>query len=378
MNTTQKSRNSTCSTDNGSSHGHEDNGLTHVMSNLSEKSSSPKQKEVDSPITFDTSDAQDGVAAQPSQTAPRNVASSSRNSKQLTAAAAVHLDTLLVTGQRKSWRFDPNDTVETVRSHIYENWPESWPQPKPDSAAYMRLLHLGHILDNPDITLASRGCKAGSVTVVHIIIRSIPPTEPAKVEQGEYSPLQIPRLNSCLTSLLTVLPFIVILNRQTLRSRAPQTHAVLSAIVGTMSRQGAAVSSAKLHLRFRFVSASSPVSCLFAIPARFAHRPYHYRMHASCISNRSSTTFLSVSKVRLSPGNSAFLLTSFHSTVLAESLRFRRPSLVFSSHVQPRSAPFVLLPPVTVPCTMVMTIDLYHFRPCPFKYSCYLESCLSM
>jgi len=114
------------------------------------------------------------TVAMPSTSSPAN---------NLSAAAAVNLNTLLVSGQRKSWRFDPDATVEAVRSHIWNNWPESWPQPKPESAAYLRLLHLGHILDNPDLTLASRGCKAGATTVVHIIIRSLPPPEPTKVEQ---------------------------------------------------------------------------------------------------------------------------------------------------------------------------------------------------
>ncbi|KAJ1023231.1 hypothetical protein NDA16_003384 [Ustilago loliicola] len=176
MHATEGSRNSTCSTDNGSLH--EDTRLTQVISNQSAMSSSPKQKETDRPISVTTTDAHDAQAHASSQ--PQN--STSRTSN-LSSAAAVHLNTLLVTDQRRSWKFDPNQTVEAVRTHIWENWPESWPQPKPESAAYLRLLHLGHILDSPDITLASRGCKAGATTVVHIIIRSLPPPEPVKVEQ---------------------------------------------------------------------------------------------------------------------------------------------------------------------------------------------------
>lgn len=178
MHATETSRNSTCSTDNGSLH--EDTRLTQVVSNQSAMSSSPKQKETDPPLSVTTIDAHDAhghVSSQPQHSTSRTT--------NLSSAAAVHLNTLLVTGQRKSWKFDPNETVEVVRTHIWENWPETWPQPKPESAAYLKLLHLGHILDNPDITLASRGCKAGMTTVVHIIIRSVPPPEPVKVEQGE-------------------------------------------------------------------------------------------------------------------------------------------------------------------------------------------------
>ncbi|SOV02975.1 uncharacterized protein UDID_06146 [Ustilago sp. UG-2017a] len=176
MHATEGSRNSTCSTDNGSLH--EDTRLTQVVSNQSAMSQSPKQKEADPPISLSTTDALDAQAHVGSQSQH-----STSRAGNLSPAAAVHLDTLLVTGQRKSWKFDPNDTVEAVRTHVWQNWPGSWPQPKPESAAYLRLLHLGHILDSPDITLAFRGCKAGATTVVHIIIRSLPPPEPVKVEQ---------------------------------------------------------------------------------------------------------------------------------------------------------------------------------------------------
>ncbi|SPO29365.1 uncharacterized protein UTRI_04906_B [Ustilago trichophora] len=183
MHATEKSRNSTCSTDNGSSHAHQDTRLTHVVSNLSTISTSPKQNDAQPSTLFSTSDAHQVHTTAHTQPQQTSASSSPPRSSNLSAAAAVHLNTLLVTGQRKSWRFDPNESVEAVRTHIWHNWPESWPQPKPESAAYLRLLHLGHILDNPHITLASRGCKPGATTVVHIIIRSVPPPEPVKVEQ---------------------------------------------------------------------------------------------------------------------------------------------------------------------------------------------------
>ncbi|CDU25400.1 uncharacterized protein SPSC_05293 [Sporisorium scitamineum] len=178
MHATERSRNSTCSTDNGSSHAHEDTRLTTVVSNLSTISSSAnKNKDTEPVVSVSTSDAPhltNSTLTQPQRTT--NASSPS--------VAPTHLITLLTTtGQRTSWRFDPNDTVDVVRTHIWNNWPESWPQPKPESAAYLRLLHLGHILDIPSTTLASRGCKSGANTVVHIIIRSIPPPELVKVEQ---------------------------------------------------------------------------------------------------------------------------------------------------------------------------------------------------
>ncbi|KIS68025.1 uncharacterized protein UMAG_04066 [Mycosarcoma maydis] len=182
MHATERSRNSTCSTDNGSSHAHDDTRLTHVVSNLSTLSDSPKHKHSQTRVLVSTRDAYQ-VAPQALPLAAASI-SSTGSQTHLSAATAVHLTTLLTTGQRKSWKFAPTDTIQTVRTQIWQDWPESWPQPRPESADYLRLLHLGHILDDAQLTLASRGCKAGATTVVHMIIRSIPPpSEPVKMEQ---------------------------------------------------------------------------------------------------------------------------------------------------------------------------------------------------
>lgn len=182
MHSTEKSRASTCSTDNGSSHGHDGTHLTHVISNESTILSSPKHKESELHSALSPNHA--STLNGPANGMSRSTFSSPPRSCTLSADRAVHLNALLVTGQRKTFRFDPNDTVETVKDHIWNHWPDAWPQPKPESAAYLRLLHLGHILDDPGLTLASRNCKPGATTVVHIIIRAVPPTEPIKTEQG--------------------------------------------------------------------------------------------------------------------------------------------------------------------------------------------------
>lgn len=182
MHATEKSRTSTCSTDNGSFH--DDHRLTNVVSNLSTISSSPPKAKDDEPaLLVSTSDAPSSVPHAHRSTIP--------TSTSPTVVPPTHLTTLLTTtGQRTSWKFDPNATVDSVKAHIWSNWPASWPQPKPESADYLRLLHLGHILDHPQTTLASRGCRSGATTVVHIIVRSIPPPEPVKVEQQQQAPVK--------------------------------------------------------------------------------------------------------------------------------------------------------------------------------------------
>ncbi len=217
MHATEKNRISTCSTDNGSVDAHGGASLAPVLSNQSASSVDAKKSECGSPVSIsvrDAADAQSPVTSAPHtrSSSHASAAASPSRSDNMPASAAVHLSTLLVTGQRKTWKFGPNETVEAVRNHIWNHWPESWPQPKPESSAYLRLLHLGHILDAPELTLASRGCKAGTTTVVHIIIRSLPPPEPTKVEQGKFDPTcstqcrctrrsdPLPMLTNCMPS----------------------------------------------------------------------------------------------------------------------------------------------------------------------------------
>lgn len=102
---------------------------------------------------------------------------------QPSASASIVLETLLVGGQRRTWRFDPQTSIATVRQHIWTHWPSEWPQPRPQSDSLLRVLHLGHILDDPSLTLASRGMRIGSTTVVHLIIRSSVPSDPPKSQQ---------------------------------------------------------------------------------------------------------------------------------------------------------------------------------------------------
>ncbi|KDN37247.1 hypothetical protein K437DRAFT_42539 [Tilletiaria anomala UBC 951] len=90
------------------------------------------------------------------------------------------LHTLLATsGQRHTWTFPANITVKAVKEIIFNEWRQEWPE-RPPHAASLRLLHLGHFLDDrvalddvPNVatTLSSSPSTQVAATVVHLVIR---------------------------------------------------------------------------------------------------------------------------------------------------------------------------------------------------------------
>ncbi|PWN31749.1 uncharacterized protein FA14DRAFT_162652 [Meira miltonrushii] len=108
----------------------------------------------------------------------------------------IRLDVLLISGQRRFFLVDPANTVKAVREKVWDEWPQDWP-PKPTSLNSMRILHLGHILDDKVIlcppttsgksnqqTLSPGAMTPGKSTVVHLLIRQ----EPQKSSKEDDSP----------------------------------------------------------------------------------------------------------------------------------------------------------------------------------------------
>ncbi|KAL9937633.1 hypothetical protein V8E36_003178 [Tilletia maclaganii] len=102
--------------------------------------------------------------------------SSSASSSSASASALVRFDVLLTTGERHSWVFNPTtSSVAEVKQHIWSSWPSEWSHARPDSPLMLRLLRLGHFWDDDHAALASHNLPLGKTTVVHMLIRSIPP-----------------------------------------------------------------------------------------------------------------------------------------------------------------------------------------------------------
>ncbi|PWN49327.1 hypothetical protein IE53DRAFT_363240 [Violaceomyces palustris] len=129
-----------------------------------------------SPSTCSTLESHASISST-SSASPSLTKSSLKKKPVDTGSLPIRLETLLVGGQRKAWDFDPESDINLVKQTIWSEWPQDWPQPKPASEKHLRILHLGHILDDPKMKLASRGMKPGHITVVHIITRATAPGE---------------------------------------------------------------------------------------------------------------------------------------------------------------------------------------------------------
>lgn len=107
----------------------------------------------------------------------------------------IRLDVLLTSGQRKFFDFAPTTSIYDVRETIFRDWPEDWP-PRPASSSAIRILHLGHILDEkavlsgsstPGAATAAGSMPVGRSTVVHLLVRQSPTK---KGQNGEDEPLK--------------------------------------------------------------------------------------------------------------------------------------------------------------------------------------------
>ncbi|KAK7457867.1 hypothetical protein VKT23_010211 [Stygiomarasmius scandens] len=90
-----------------------------------------------------------------STTVPSSVpvvpATESQAQVQITMEPKIPLTFLLITGARRSMSFDPETTVGRVKELIWGGWPEEFPaSDKPPTPSYLRLLHLGKILQDED------------------------------------------------------------------------------------------------------------------------------------------------------------------------------------------------------------------------------------
>ncbi|KAG0358312.1 ubiquitin-related domain-containing protein [Gamsiella multidivaricata] len=99
------------------------------------------------------------------------------SSTPATAAAAtvdadkVALTLLLVSGSRTTFTFQPTDTIEVVKSKVFESWPKEWQEEKPASPQSLKILYLGKFLADSS-TLESNKIQSGATTIVHLTIKA--------------------------------------------------------------------------------------------------------------------------------------------------------------------------------------------------------------
>ncbi|OBZ77356.1 Ubiquitin-like protein 3 [Grifola frondosa] len=95
----------------------------------------------------------------------------------------IALTFLLISGRRRTMSFEPETTVGRVKELVWNAWPNEWQDERPPAPSYLRILHLGKILQDDEILdklsfptyLPS---SAPTPTIVHLSVRSYaPPTE---------------------------------------------------------------------------------------------------------------------------------------------------------------------------------------------------------
>ncbi|RPD65301.1 hypothetical protein L226DRAFT_456020 [Lentinus tigrinus ALCF2SS1-7] len=95
----------------------------------------------------------------------------------------VSLTFLLVSGRRRTMSFEPETTVGRVKELVWNAWPNDWQDERPPAPSYLRILHLGKILQDEDsldkLAFPTQvPSSAPSSTIVHLSIRAYaPPSE---------------------------------------------------------------------------------------------------------------------------------------------------------------------------------------------------------
>ncbi|KAF9182317.1 Ubiquitin-like protein 3 [Haplosporangium sp. Z 767] len=83
----------------------------------------------------------------------------------------VSLTLLLVSGSRTTFSFQGTETIEGVKSKVFENWPKEWQEEKPASPQSLKILYLGKFLADAS-TLESNKIQPGTTTIVHLTIKA--------------------------------------------------------------------------------------------------------------------------------------------------------------------------------------------------------------
>ncbi|KAI8053723.1 ubiquitin-related domain-containing protein [Syncephalis plumigaleata] len=97
-----------------------------------------------------------------------------------THSGQVALTCLLVNGERHTFHFTPEASIQLAKQHIHEHWPKEWTEPRPDDIDSLKLLYLGRFLDDEN-TLTDNSMAANRSYIVHLTIRRRVPSESGKL-----------------------------------------------------------------------------------------------------------------------------------------------------------------------------------------------------
>ncbi|XP_067943949.1 ubiquitin-like protein 3 [Watersipora subatra] len=86
----------------------------------------------------------------------------------------VNLKVILVSACTKDFPFNSTDTVSLVTQHIYDNWPQDWPDDERPDKNILRLIYQGRFLHG-NVSLAALQLPLGKTTVMHLVARETLP-----------------------------------------------------------------------------------------------------------------------------------------------------------------------------------------------------------
>lgn len=100
-----------------------------------------------------------------------------------------HVVVLLVSGKRANFSLSPDATVQELKVHILNNWPEDWSSEKPLTVNGLKFVHLGKFLEDSH-TLKDSKIPSGKSTVVHLNIKKEDPLDNlvSPVKPAEHTP----------------------------------------------------------------------------------------------------------------------------------------------------------------------------------------------
>lgn len=98
------------------------------------------------------------------------------------------LQFLLVSGRRRSMVFEPETTVGRVKELVWNTWPNDWQDERPPAPSFLRILHLGKILQDDDTLLQLKfpshtPPESATPTIVHLSVRSFVPRGDSAVKK---------------------------------------------------------------------------------------------------------------------------------------------------------------------------------------------------
>jgi len=85
-------------------------------------------------------------------------------------ADKINLKLILVSGQTQEFLFSPSESAADITQHVYDHWPEEWPEDQLPANNILRLIYQGRFLHG-NVTLGALQLPLGKTTVMHLVAR---------------------------------------------------------------------------------------------------------------------------------------------------------------------------------------------------------------